>query len=130
MSQERQDAGKASRSWVRRAPRSKRTSGGHVFDSRAELRRYEELRLQEIAGEVRNIELQPTFDLAGVRYTADFRYERFLEAAEEPLRNGGWTTVVEDVKGRRAPREILARFRRNARQVLTLYGVTVELVRR
>jgi hypothetical protein len=64
----------------------KTTVDGIEFDSKAEARRYTELRLLEHAGEIRDLELQPRYELLpafvdaeGVRhraieYVADFRY--------------------------------------------------------
>ena len=74
---------------------------GHLFDSAAEARRYQELGLLQVAGEIGEIELQPVFVLLdpfthagkryrGIRYVADFRYRVF-----------GHGEVVEDVKGKR-----------------------------
>jgi len=66
---------------------------GYKFDSKAEARRYQELKLLEKAGEITNLELQPKFELVpktakrrAVTYTADFAY----------WENG--RDVVEDVK--------------------------------
>lgn len=69
---------------------------GIKFDSKAEARRYKNLKLLERAGEITNLELQPRYDLIvnGVKcgfYKADFRY----------LENG--KLVVEDVKGMKTP---------------------------
>jgi hypothetical protein len=73
---------------------------GIAFDSRAEARRYEELRLLEQAGLISGLQLQPRYillegfrDATGkperaITYTGDFQY-----------REGG-RTVVEDVKGK------------------------------
>ena len=71
---------------------------GHVFDSKKEANRYIELRYLERAGQIKDLELQPSYILqegftkCGVRfrpitYRADFRYKM----------NG--ETIVEDVKG-------------------------------
>lgn len=74
---------------------------GFRFASRAEARRYSELLLRGLAGELRNLELQPRFELRaadGTRiatYIGDFRYQ-------EPAIVGSiadWRDVVEDVKG-------------------------------
>ena len=69
---------------------------GFTFDSKAEAERYRLLRLLEISGVIRDLELQPEFDLytEGVficRYVADFRYVPILgpRAGE---------TIIEDVK--------------------------------
>ena len=66
---------------------------GHRFDSTAEGRRYEQLKLLLDAGEITNLTLQPRFPLPvkGVvicEYRADFSY----------LDRDG-TFIVEDVKG-------------------------------
>jgi len=74
---------------------------GHVFPSKREARRYQELKLLEQAGEIHGLELQPQLCLwahpfpfrEGLtpipvgKYIADFRY----------VTSGG-ATVIEDVK--------------------------------
>lgn len=65
----------------------------HTFPSRAEARRYNELKLLQLAGNILDLELQPkfVFELNGVRigsYKADFRYR----LPHSPV------FVVEDVK--------------------------------
>lgn len=72
---------------------------GQRFASKAEARRYQELRLLERTGAIQGLELQPSFllqesftDAAGtkhraIHYVADFRYR---EAGR---------IIVEDVKG-------------------------------
>lgn len=70
----------------------------YVFDSIAESKRYNELKLLEKAGKIKELELQPRFLLQEgfkkngktyrkIEYVADFQYEE----------NG--KLVVEDVKG-------------------------------
>lgn len=76
----------------------KTTVDGIEFDSKAEARRYSELRLLERAGKIRNLERQVRYDLDvnGVRvgfYKADFRY--WDQASSQQ--------IVEDVKGMRTP---------------------------
>lgn len=76
----------------------KTTIDGIPFDSRAEARRYADLKLLARAGEITNLEIQPKFDITinGVKictYIADFRYVEF----------GSNEVVVEDVKGVRTP---------------------------
>lgn len=74
---------------------------GITFDSRAEAARFVELKALERAGQIVNLELQPTYELApsvkyrgaarakpALRYQADFRYVDHLG-----------NTIVEDVKG-------------------------------
>lgn len=66
----------------------KTTIDGITFDSKAEARRYCDLRLLQRAGEVKAIILQPSFLLeGGVRYRADFAVIG---------KDGFW---LEDVKG-------------------------------
>ena len=73
---------------------------GHKFDSKKEARRYGELKLLERAGKIKDLELQPKFELIPtirtetetlrkVSYIADFKY---LDC------NTG-KVIVEDVKG-------------------------------
>jgi hypothetical protein len=82
------------------------TVDGVRFHSKAEARRYAELKLLERAGEIRELELQPKFPIvAGGRwclkgrektvctYIADFRYRRGPKGI----------LVIEDVKGMRTP---------------------------
>ena len=76
---------------------------GHTFDSRAEARRYQELKLLERQRIISRIELQPAFLLQEkfkngkgkncreIKYVADFRYYN-LETGE---------CIIEDVKGQK-----------------------------
>lgn len=74
--------------------------GGHTFDSKKEGRRYEELALMEKSGLIKNLQLQPVFELTPtlrwngktlrkMSYRADFKYYNVEEGV----------FVVEDVKG-------------------------------
>lgn len=69
---------------------------GITFDSKAESRRYNQLKLLERAGHIRQIELQPRFkfEIDGklmFTYVADFAYFE------------GLSRIVEDCKGVRTP---------------------------
>jgi len=69
---------------------------GITFASAKEARRYAELKIEERAGLIRNLELQPVYEIAinGVRvckYVGDFRYFRDQDR------------VLEDVKGQKTP---------------------------
>jgi hypothetical protein len=77
---------------------------GIRFHSKAEARRYSELKMLEKAGEIKELELQPKFPLcahprmngAGVKvcdYVADFRYRKGPRGL----------LVIEDVKGMKTP---------------------------
>lgn len=80
------------------------------FDSKAELRRYGELRYLELAGQISNLEVQPVYQLhAGVKYRADFRY----------IENG--KTVCEDVKGGGKRGTVTPVFRMKWKQAQELY---------
>lgn len=93
---------------IRRAAKADRTdANGVVFDSKAEMRRYHELRLLERAGEISNLRRQVAYPLVvngkpvlirsdgypngrAAKYTADFVYD-------DP---SGWPLeTVEDSKG-------------------------------
>lgn len=108
---------------IKRSPPADRSEDGITFDSKAELKRYRELKEIRSSGAIRWFVRQPLFDLAGARYHADFLIV--------------WISgevTVEEVKGRKYVgaiyTESLRRFKRNAAQVSTLYGVEVELVER
>lgn len=75
------------------------TLDGHRFASKAESRRYTTLKLMERAGEIKDLKLQPTFELQpafqkdgikyqAIKYVADFSY----------FDNHHKKTVIEDVK--------------------------------
>jgi len=75
---------------------------GHRFASKAEARRYSELKALERAGIISYLELQPRFPLivggnVVCTYVGDFRY----------MENG--KSVTEDVKGHKTPEYILKR---------------------
>ncbi|RPJ00146.1 MAG: DUF1064 domain-containing protein [Deltaproteobacteria bacterium] len=75
---------------------------GYVFDSLKERDRYFQLRLMEKAGEIKALEVHPTypFEINGMlvsHYEGDFRYER-------PNADGTRTMVLEDVKSKPARR--------------------------
>ena len=74
---------------------------GYIFQSTKEGNRYQELKMQEHCGIVKNLELQPKFVLqegfrhkgkwiSPIRFTPDFRYKKDNEI------------IVEDVKGGKA----------------------------
>ena len=77
------------------------TVQGIKFDSKWESERYLYIKSLELAGRVRNLDLQVRFALEvnGQKictYIADFRYEK--ENA-----NGDWEAIVEDAKGVETP---------------------------
>lgn len=102
----------------------KTTIDGIVFASKKEAARYQELRLLEKAGEIRELELQPRFPLLVPSrgrggpwdrehigdYVADFRYR---EGPRGLLR-------IEDVKGMKTPL-----YRWKKKHVEAQYGVVI-----
>lgn len=78
----------------------------HTFDSKKEADHFQQLRLLERTGTIRNLKLQPQFTLQesyvapdgtrvrAIRYVADFSYE------QQDHGLGQWVLVVEDVKSR------------------------------
>ena len=86
---------------------------GHKFPSKAEARRYGELKLLERAGEIRQLELHPRYRLIvnGIDcgyYEADAKYYQ------------GDTLVVEDTKGVRTETYNLKK-----KLVFAIYGINV-----
>ena len=91
---------------------------GHKFDSQAEGRRYEELRLLELAGEISDLRVHPKWDLVVngaliCRYTADFCY----------LPKGPGDYVIEDVKGGQATKTAVYKIKKKL--MLALVGLDV-----
>ena len=86
---------------------------GHRFASLREARVYQDLKLQERAGAISHLELQPRYTLVVNdhhvgSYFADFRY----------LENG--VTVVADAKGVHTPI-----YRLKKKLMLALYGIEI-----
>jgi hypothetical protein len=114
-----------------RAPRSKYHAVPTVIDgirfaSKAEARRYMELKMLEKAGEIRGLELQPVFPLFvpdGAsskrvklgKYVADFRYRSGPRGL----------LVVEDVKGVKTPI-----YRWKKKHVEAQYGIAITEISR
>ena len=77
----------------------KTTVDGIVFPSKKEAAHYQKLKMMEKAGEIYDLELQPTFELVpkegshrAVKYVADFRYK-----------DKQGNVIICDVKGMRTP---------------------------
>jgi hypothetical protein len=74
---------------------------GETFDSKREAEYYQELKLRERLGEVRNIQTKPTYtviprqEINGVTIRATYFYPDFLY---EELVDGKWVTRADDVK--------------------------------
>lgn len=88
------------------------------FDSKAEARRYSELKLMLDAGEILHLLLQPKYPIAvnGVKictYIADFQYRYFGSPVE----------IVEDVKGVRTPA-----YQMKKKLMKAVYGIEIQEV--
>lgn len=106
--------------WPRRQWFAKPTRvDGHRFASQDEAAHYQQLRLRQMAGEIREINLHPSWEFVinGVRvgkYTAD----------AEVIYPSGEVEIV-DVKGARQSRDYVLR----KKLLLALYGIPVTEVR-
>lgn len=94
---------------------------GHTFASKAEAKRYGELKMLEKAGEIDGLVLQPRFPLEVNRvsigaYVADFSY---WTLQRPPGR------VIEDVKGMKTPL-----YRLKKKLVEALYGIEITEITR
>lgn len=113
------------------------TVGGITFDSKREAKRYQELYLQQRAGEISGLELQKRFELIPAQYETFARYgkkgqrlkdgQRCIEKAVVYVadftyqRNG--EMVVEDSKGFRTKDFILKR-----KLMLWVHGIRIKEV--
>lgn len=105
---------------IPRAPKSRRTVGNIVFDSLAEAKRYQVLKLAEIAGRISNLTLQPKYALIcnGTHvgtYYADFEY----------LNETG-LLIVEDVKSAHTRKDPVYRLKK--KMVQAIYGIEIKEV--
>lgn len=100
------------------APKEERTVDGRVFASKKEAARYAGLLLEVRAGLIRDLELQPKFEvfINGKKlchYTADFRFSRC----------GTGETVILEVKSSGSRKEASYKLRRRAAELA--HGITV-----
>lgn len=101
----------------RRQPkyRAKKTEvNGIIFASKKEASRYTDLWLMQRAGDIRDLELQPKYEIKvnGFKvctYIADFRYK-----------NRKGELITEDVKGLRTPV-----YRLKAKLMKAVFGITI-----
>lgn len=102
------------------------TVDGIRFQSRAEARRYQELRLLEHAGEISELELQPRFPLHAPVKGRSNVYERVGEyRADFRYRSGPFgDLVIEDVKGHPT-----ALYRWKKKHCQIQYGISITEVR-
>jgi hypothetical protein len=91
------------------------TVDGITFASKREAKRYSELKLLEMAGEIKELVLQPRYPLKVneqliTTYVADFRYDDCKSKR----------SIVEDTKGFRTPE-----YRIKKKLMLAIYGIEV-----
>jgi hypothetical protein len=73
---------------------------GIIFDSKAEAKRYQELKLIERAGQIKNLSLQPRFMLQeGFVNTHTGKKERAIEYVSDFMYLENNVIIVEDCKG-------------------------------
>lgn len=112
----------------------------HIFDSKKEARRYDELMLMLKAGQIRNLKLQAQFTLQesyithdgerirAIRYIADFVYEKkktICAKTEDGEESWSWDTVVEDVKSSATKTE---KYKIKAKLLKERFGLTISEV--
>jgi hypothetical protein len=79
---------------------------GVKFDSRKEAARYQELKYLQMAGEIQDLILQPSFELivqGGVvvgKYFADFKYRMGTKVVIEDVKSSATKTTVYRLKKR------------------------------
>lgn len=117
----------------------KQTVSGIIFDSRKEARRFQELRLLELAGEISDLRLQvkyvliptqraPSFEVykrgpnKGRRKPGEVMEKECAYIADFVYTKGG-ETVVEDAKGVRTKEYIIKR-----KLMLERYGIRIKEV--
>lgn len=88
------------------APRAERTAtDGTVFDSKAEMKRYNDLRIWQMTREIRDLRRQVEYPLVinGIKvgvFTADFVYEKQTSASAcDGFAQLQYEEIIEDVKG-------------------------------
>lgn len=89
---------------------------GNKFHSRKEAKRFGELTILQLAGEISDLELQPEFQIRMegkkiAKYFADFRYKR------------DGRVVIEDVKSKST--RLKASYRLKKKLVEAQYGITI-----
>ena len=102
---------------------------GIKFDSEKEARRYQELKLLERAGKIKDLEIQPKFSLVkGVKFTGDNRAKPdlryFADFAYTDARTG--ERVVEDVKSVATKESAVYKMKRH--MMLAIHGIEVREV--
>lgn len=99
---------------------------GIKFDSQKEAKRYQELKLLERAGKIKDLEVQPKFSLVkGVKFSNDKRAKPdlryFADFAYTDMRTG--ERVVEDVKSVATKESTVYKMKRH--MMLAIHGIEV-----
>ena len=99
---------------------------GIKFDSQKEARRYQELKLLERAGKIKDLEIQPKFSLVkGVKFSNDKRAKPdlryFADFAYTDMETG--ERVVEDVKSVATKESTVYKMKRH--MMLAIHGIEV-----
>lgn len=102
---------------------------GIKFDSQKEARRYQELKLLERAGKIKDLEIQPKFSLVkGVKFRGDKRAKPdlryFADFAYTDMETG--ERVVEDVKSVATKESAVYKMKRH--MMLAIHGIEVKEV--
>lgn len=102
---------------------------GIKFDSKKEARRYQALLLLQRAGEIRDLELQPKFELVkGVKFSGDARAKPavryFADFAYTDVLTG--KRIVEDVKSPATKKNPAYRMKKH--MMLAIHGVEIKEV--
>jgi hypothetical protein len=84
---------------IRVAPKEERTMDGIVFASKAEMRRYAELKMLERSGAISRLELQPHFTLQDPFVAYDGTKQRAITYVGDFTYRESGKTIVEDCKG-------------------------------
>ena len=96
---------------------------GHKFDSKAEAKRYGQLKLAQMGGRVRALKVHPRVPIV-INGKKIRRGYMVLDFSYEEIRDGAWRTIYEDVKG--GADTHLAAFRREVCEAIN--GITIDVV--
>lgn len=113
-------APKRSKYGAEKTPRILPDGSTHVFDSRREAERYDQLRLLEAAGEISDLRIQVRYRLLD-GHSGEFRTERPVDYVADFQYLQAGAEVVEDCKGKRTAEYVLKR-----KMMLALKGVSIK----
>ena len=100
-----------------------------TFASKREYQRYGELAFQERIGQIKNLELQKTYELIPAQKRSDGTKERAISYVADFVYEEDGKTIVEDSKGYRNPASATYKvFVMKRKLMLYLYGIEVREV--